>query len=193
MYVMGIRPVSAAAGAQPKIAYCSFNYNADQSAVLTSKCKNPKAVASVMDFLGYRPDSIKTLMYGIEGETYTVEADGRVNYFVDKDGSATPMDEVFNKLPKWTATPGRISRASSTLTTTSFITGRPRRLRAALYSPTDTSLDTVKAILSATRRGEWIPKWMSYDPINNLPQITYNSEESTKRGEILPSIENLRA
>ncbi len=57
------------------------------------------------------------------------------------------------------------------------------------YSDSDTSVETYKAKCSDTRRGEWIPNWKSYDPVNNMPYVVYDTEESALRAELNTAVD----
>jgi putative aldouronate transport system substrate-binding protein len=193
MVAYGIRPVSKEAGKDPVVARCSFNYNPDQSGCVTTTCQNIEKVLFAMDYMGYSDEGRTALMYGEEGINYTVAEDGRINIFEDVNGSAQPMTEKGDEDsfdPKWTTTSGPYFSGIVLWDTAEFLHQEdPKVYVQRWYSDSDTSVETYKAKCSATRRGEWIPNWKSYDPVNNMPYVTYNTEESALRAELNTAID----
>lgn len=193
MIAYGIRPVSKEAGKDPVVARCSFNYNPKQSGCVTTTCQNIEKVLFAMDYMGYSDEGRTALMYGEEGVHYTVAEDGRINTFKDVDGSAQPMvaKEDENSFdPKWTTTSGPYFSGIVLWDTAEFLHQEdPKVYVQRWYSDSDTSVETYKAKCSATRRGEWIPNWKSYDPVNNMPYVVYDTEESALRAELNTAVD----
>lgn len=190
--VYGIRPVSGKAGEQPKVADCSFNYNPDQSGSITTTCANPEKVMFAMDYMGYSDEGRAVLMYGEEGVHYDIDADGRYNTWTDVNGSAESRFAINGNTshPKWTNTSGPYFSGIVLWDTAEFLHQEdPKVFVPRWYAEGDTSVAVIKAKNGATRRGEWIPNWKSYDPVNNMPYVTYDTEESALIAEIFTEID----
>jgi len=185
--IFGIRPVSGEAGAQPKTANCSFNYNPDQSGAISTNCAEPEKTMFAMDYMGYSDEGRAVLMYGEEGVHYDIDPDGRYNTWKDVNGSAETRFEINGNTshPKWTSTSGPYFSGIVLWDTAEFLHQEdPKVFVPRWYAEGDTSVSVLKAKDSATRRAEWIPLWKSYDPVNNMPYVTYNTEESAMIAEI---------
>lgn len=193
MIAYGIRPVSKEAGKDPVVARCSFNYNPKQSGCVTTTCQNIEKVLFAMDYMGYSDEGRTALMYGVEGVNYNVAEDGRINTFKDVDGSSQPLTTKADENsfdPKWTTTSGPYFSGIVLWDTAEFLHQEdPKVFVQRWYSDSDTSIETYKAKCSDTRRGEWIPNWKSYDPVNNMPYVVYDTEESALRAELNTAVD----
>jgi len=193
MVVFGIRPVSGEEGADPKVAMCSFNYEPTGSCAVSTNCAEPEKVIYAVDYMGYSDEGRAVLFYGIEGEHYTLEEDGRFNVWADVDGSAQNMYSVTGVepfTPKFYEHPSCFFSGLVKWDTAEFLHQEdPAIYVPRWYSDSDTSVDTIKAKASATRRAEWIPLWKGYDPVNNLPYITFNTEEAALIAELNTEID----
>ena len=197
MYVVGIKGLVGEKGTQPKtVARSDGNYQADQSAIVTTTCKDVGNTLLAMDFMGYSQEGIRALMYGVEGIDYTVEPDGRLMTYVDENGTGVAMAKQEKDpsksrwTPNWTTTSGPyISGIINYDDHTVVHQGVESVMVQRWYNPDDTSVGTKKNIYSDTRRAVWIENWMDGDFVNNLPPIIYTAEMSANRADIYPTVE----
>jgi putative aldouronate transport system substrate-binding protein len=194
MYVLGIRGLSGQKGQGPKtVDRSDANYQPNQAAIVSTQCENIEEVLLVMDFMGYSPEGIRTMMYGIEDVDYVVDPDGRVNIYVDVDGGAVEKWEHDGGVkfdPKWTGTSGPYLSGIIDYERGTFVHQEdPSVFVPRWFNPNDDSLATKKNIYSATRRATWIVNWMNGDFVNNLPELTFSTEVAARRAELYTPIE----
>ena len=155
---------------------------------MTTQAPDKYRLAQVMDFL-YSEEANRTMYFGIEGENYTLDEQGRFNHYaVGADGTITDLRTSWE--PSRTATPSAYAQGYFVLATSSIY--KDNNPEIATPEPVDENADelTKKMRHIEEVRQAALKLWASFDPVNRMPELVYTTEQLETRTEIYSEIEN---
>ncbi|MBQ7064264.1 MAG: extracellular solute-binding protein [Firmicutes bacterium] len=155
---------------------------------MTTQAPDKYRLAQVMDFL-YSEEANRTMYFGIEGENYHVDPDGRINHYeIGADGAVVDLRTSWE--PSRTATPSAYAQGYFVLATASIY--KDNNPEIATPEPVDENADELTKKLRHIEevRQTALKLWASFDPVNRMPELVYTTEQLETRTEIYSEIEN---
>lgn len=154
---------------------------------ISSQCENPQDVCLVLDYM-YSEEANLAMTYGLEGENYVLEADGRINpYTTDENGNVVSLTESWGPFRGETPNAyvgGIIDLDAAKIYATddpSIVVERPASANPSKVEIAQRHIDQV--------RRDALNLWVSFEAVNRMPDLIYSVEETQARTDVYGDLE----